>query len=374
MARSSLRTSRMLIGVLAVTVTGTGVAYYKNSQKNKPIATDPANAPVTLVKSPGTAKPDDTLPLMAAVSPRPAATPTTAPTTKPAPSGALPLLSAQSTVSTPAAERRDGEASRSVAPVPPADVLSAAKSRLDAEDLLAARKILNDALLSGTLSPDQMQQAKQQLGAINDIVIFSPRKFVNDKFAESYVVKRGDLLSKIAAKHDITSDLLLRMNGMTDARKLRAEQALKIVNGPFNAVVTKSAFTLDLYLGNPGESGSMFVKQYKVALGRDDSTPMGTWMVEAGKKQTNPKFWGSGPDHPPMEADDPKNPLGEFWIGLVGTDGHALDKHGYGIHGTIEPDSIGKQASLGCIRLKNEDAAIVFEMLAEGKSFVLVKP
>jgi len=197
---------------------------------------------------------------------------------------------------------------------------------------------------------------------------------VNDKFAESYVVKSGDRLAKIAMKHEITPDLLLRMNGMSDARKLRSEQALKIVNGPFNAVVTKSAFTLDLYLGNPGEAGSMFVKQYKVALGRDDSTPLGTWMVEAGKKQKNPKFWGSGPDHPPMEADDPQNPLGEYWIGLVGTDGHAVDKHGYGIHGTIDPDSIGKQASLGCIRLKNEDVAVVFELLVEGKSFVLVKP
>jgi len=75
-----------------------------------------------------------------------------------------------------------------------------------------------------------------------------------------------------------------------------------------------------------------------------------------------------------MEADDPKNPLGEFWIGLVGTEGAALDKHGYGIHGTIDPDSIGKQASLGCIRLKNEDVAVVYEMLVEGKSFVVVKP
>ncbi len=388
MARSSLRTSRMLIGVLAMTVAGTGVAYYKNSQKNKPVPTDPANAPVTLVKAPGTAKQDDTLPLLAAVSPKPAATPTTAPTTNPAGNastaaapGALPLLVAQN--KTPGRSQEDmvqkldrvnGFNPRPAPASLTGDPIADAKSRLDADDLLAARKILNDALLAGKLTPDQTQQAKQQLGSINDIVILSPRKFVNDKFAESYIVKSGDRLAKIATKHEITTELLLHMNGMTDPRKLRSEQALKIVNGPFNAVVTKSAFTLDLYLGNPGEAGSMFVKQYKVALGRDDSTPMGTWMVEAGKKQKNPKFWGSGPDHPPMEADDPQNPLGEYWIGLVGTDGLAVDKHGYGIHGTIDPSSIGKQASLGCIRLKNEDVAVAFELLAEGKSFVLVKP
>jgi len=383
MARSSLRTSRMLMGLLAVAVSAGLLGYYKNSKKTV-ATTDPAHAPVTLVKAPGTAKPEEGLPLMVALSPKP----TTAPAPEPAalvPANTQVAIATEPTTkpaSTPRGEdmvqmldRVNGfNPQRPAAPAATGDTFADAKARLDADDLLGARKILNDALLSGKLSPAQAEQAKQQLSSINDIVVLSPRKFVNDTFAESYVVKGGDRMAKIAAKHDITPDLLLRMNGMSDARKLQASQTLKVINGPFNAVVTKSAFTLDLYLGNPGEPGSMFVKQYRVALGRDDSTPLGTWMVEAGKKQKNPKFWGSGPDHPPMEADDPQNPLGEYWIGLVGTDGHAVDKHGYGIHGTIDPDSIGKMASLGCIRLKNEDVAVVFELLTEGKSFVLVKP
>ena len=69
----------------------------------------------------------------------------------------------------------------------------------------------------------------------------------------------------------MTADLLLRINGMTDARKLRADQNLKIITGPFSAVVNKSAYTVDLYIGPPGESGSMFVKEYRCALGKDDS-------------------------------------------------------------------------------------------------------
>ncbi len=384
MARSSLRTSRMLIGLLAVTVSAGSLAFYKNYKKSA-VPTDPAHAPVTLVKAPGTAKPDESLPLMAAVAPKPTpaapavlglppvvsappalavAPPALSPTTKPAKEDMVVLL-----------DRANGFNPRpEPAPAPTGDVFADAKARQESGDLLAARKLLNDALLGGHLSPTQTDQAKQQLGAINDVVVFSPRKFAGDHFAESYVVKSGDRLAKIATQHEVTADLLLRMNGMSDARKLRADQALKIVNGPFNAVVTKSAFTIDLYIGPPGEPGSMFVKQFKVALGKDDSTPPGTWMVEPGKKQKNPKFWGSGPDHPPMEADDPKNPLGEFWIGLEGTDGQTVDKHGYGIHGTCDPDSIGKQASLGCIRLKNEDVAVIYELLAEGKSTVLVKP
>jgi lipoprotein-anchoring transpeptidase ErfK/SrfK len=95
-------------------------------------------------------------------------------------------------------------------------------------------------------------------------------------------------------------------------------------------------------------------------------------MVETDTKLKNPQY------HSPrgegvIAADDPKNPLGEFWIGLTGIEGDAVGKPSYGIHGTIEPDSIGKQASLGCIRLLNEDVAIVYEMLVEGKSTVIVK-
>ena len=196
----------------------------------------------------------------------------------------------------------------------------------------------------------------------------------------SGIVSRTSGPPKIAGHHEVTTELLLAMNnlsnGMNDitgAKKMRVDQNLKIIDGPFNAVVNKSAFTIDLYLGPPGQNGSMFVKEFRVALGKDNSTPPGTWMVKPGGKQKNPKFWGTD-GLPPVEAGDPKNPLGAYWIALEGTEGQAVDKTGYGIHGTCDPDSIGKQASLGCIRLRNEDVAVVYELLVDGKSTVTVKP
>ena len=70
---------------------------------------------------------------------------------------------------------------------------------------------------------------------------------------------------------------------------------------------------------------------------------------------------------------DPKNPLGHFWLGLEGLEGQALGAQSYGIHGTIDPDSIGKQSSMGCIRLHNEDALMVYDLMVEGKSMVMVR-
>jgi lipoprotein-anchoring transpeptidase ErfK/SrfK len=63
-----------------------------------------------------------------------------------------------------------------------------------------------------------------------------------------------------------------------------------------------------------------------------------------------------------------------LWIALQGTDKRTEMLSGFGIHGTDDPDSIGRDASLGCIRLADEDIAELFALLCDGKSKVLVRP
>jgi hypothetical protein len=43
-----------------------------------------------------------------------------------------------------------------------------------------------------------------------------------------------------------------------------------------------------------------------------------------------------------------------------------LSLHGYGIHGTNNPGSIGKNASHGCVRMRNHDVEELFGMVAVG--------
>ncbi len=250
--------------------------------------------------------------------------------------------------------------------------LADARARIDAGDPIAARKILNEALTSGRLAESDSAAARNLLAKISQDVTFSRKAFKDDSTAAVYALKAGDRLQNVAAANGITWELLARINGITDPKKVRAGQTLKLLKGPFHAVVTKSKFAMDLYLGNPGETGSIYICTFAVGLGKDDSTPAGTWQVEPHKKLKKPTYYsprGEGV----IAAGDPKNPLGDFWIGLSGVDGQAIGKTSYGIHGTIEPDSIGKEASMGCIRMRNEDVALVFEMLVEGKSKVVVK-
>ena len=259
-------------------------------------------------------------------------------------------------------------------PAGSAAALADGRAKIDAGDLLTGRKILNDALVAGQFTPPDVAAAKALISKANQTLIFSPQRLPNDPYATAYTVPPGGALVRIAYSHLTTGDFLCRINGITDARRLRAGQQIKIVDGPFHAVVNKAAFTLDLYLGAPGGPGSMYVTTYPVGLGKENSTPEGTWVVEPKRKLKDPVYYPP-PEHggKPIPAGDPANPLGKFWISLKGTDGQALGKTSYGIHGNIDPNSIGKMESMGCIRLRNEDIPLVYEMLFEGKSLVVVK-
>ncbi|MDP9175152.1 MAG: L,D-transpeptidase family protein [Planctomycetota bacterium] len=365
MSRFDRRVSRPLIAILAVAVClGAGSIFYKlNSRPSAAHAEQPAPAQASLPPTGGNG-------LMADTSSVPHALPSTRP-------GGISFDESKSAPARVAIESPATQAilaSKMEAPTtaPSSTLLIEAKAQIDAGKLLAARQQLNDALQSGQLSEAQAGSVKSMISQISQTLVFSRQHVAADPYGGTYVVQRGESFAKIAAEHDTTWELLSHINGIPP-KSLRAGATIKVIQGPFFAVVDKQKFTMDMYLGGlPGEKSSMYVTTYPVGLGRDDSTPVGTWMIEPHRKLKHPTYYsprGEGV----VAADDPKNPLGGFWIGLTGTEGQAVGKLSYGIHGTIDPESIGKQSSMGCIRLRAEDIAQVFDLLVEGKSIVVVK-
>jgi len=63
-------------------------------------------------------------------------------------------------------------------------------------------------------------------------------------------------------------------------------------------------------------------------------------------------------------APGPNNPVGVVWIGL--------SAQGYGIHGTPEPDKVGKTQSHGCVRLTNWDALALAKLVQKGTPVAFV--
>ncbi len=90
-------------------------------------------------------------------------------------------------------------------------------------------------------------------------------------------------------------------------------------------------------------------------------SPKGEWYVES--KTLMPEFrWDKAMLMEGRRSDvffqlpsGPNNPVGICWI--------ALNKPGIGLHGTPDPDTIGRSASHGCIRLANWDAFKVYYLV-----------
>ena len=105
------------------------------------------------------------------------------------------------------------------------------------------------------------------------------------------------------------------------------------------------------------ESGRV-VKVYPTAVGAS-STPTPTGFYRIVQRVPNPTWYTKGRIVPPGTS----NPLGTRWIGL--------SVKGYGIHGTNSPQSIGHNASHGCVRMHNHDVEELFELVAVGDAVEL---
>jgi hypothetical protein len=100
-------------------------------------------------------------------------------------------------------------------------------------------------------------------------------------------------------------------------------------------------------------------KVYSVAVGkRSTPSPTGTFTIE--RRVANPTYHHNGKTVLP----GPNNPVGTRWMGL--------SIHGYGIHGTNEPNSIGRAASHGCIRMARTDLEELYALVAEGDTVEMI--
>jgi len=252
--------------------------------------------------------------------------------------------------------------------------IAAARTRLAENDPLGAREDLNLALhLVGRDGPGA-GALRAELMTLNDDLVFGPRAVDGDGLSRMYVVQAGDALSRIANRlgNGTHWKLIQRVNRLSSPNTIRVGQSLKVVTGPFHAVVDRSDYRLDVYHGEPSSPGSwMYVTSLPVGLGEDGSTPSGRFVVRSSGKLENPAWVNPRNPSERYDGDDPENPIGEFWVGIEGLGDDAVHT-GLGLHGTIEPETIGTQSSMGCVRLGAEDVALVYELLSEGESLVTI--
>ncbi len=258
-----------------------------------------------------------------------------------------------------------------VAPNPEAAALIAQAAALISEEpgrIIDARTKLTEAFRM-PMSRQQRSFVKDQLSELADKWLFSKTIYPDDKLCGSYKVKSGDQLRTIARQYKVPWKILQDVNKISRPEALRAGETIKVINGPFHARVDRSSFIMDLYLQD-----KTFVRNFRIGLGMPGrETPTGLWRVRsAGKGKLEKPPWPDPDSDKIYYAEDPDYPLGSRWIGLDGLEGNAKDRTGFGIHGTKDPEQIGKADSRGCIRMYNGDVILVYDLFEEGISTVRV--
>jgi lipoprotein-anchoring transpeptidase ErfK/SrfK len=104
--------------------------------------------------------------------------------------------------------------------------------------------------------------------------------------------------------------------------------------------------------------GDVAVAAYRVGLGRDDRTPRRTFNVLV--KQENPAWFYAGP-HDSLRRSGGTSSARAGWASTA-----SPARPASGIHGTSLPESIGKNESMGCVRMRNAEVEELFDLVPRG--------
>lgn len=200
---------------------------------------------------------------------------------------------------------------------------------------------------------------------------------IPEKFEDKAKLKRLDYTSAgelLAERFHMDEDLLERLN---PGRKLdQAGTVITVANvnvrpaaletkvGKIEVDKTRKSLRV---LSPEGK----LIAMYPASIGSTEK-PAPTGVLKVARVAHNPTyvynpdfaFRGVKSKHEFKIGPGPNNPVGVVWI--------ALNEKSYGIHGTPEPEKVGKTASHGCLRLTNWDALALAKMVRKGTPVVFI--
>lgn len=226
--------------------------------------------------------------------------------------------------------------------------LAAQAKDLEAKGNLAEAKTAYQKLTSEFPNAQEVMSWQKKVDEFNIKILFSSASSPKSTF---YTVKPGDTLTKIAKEFKTTIELIKKSNNLPDDRIVPGKR-IKVSTANFTIIVYKRQNILIL------KADDEIIKTYTVATGSNGSTPVGTFKIT--NKLTNPTWFKAGAVVP---ASSPENVLGTRWLGF--------DASGYGIHGTNEPQSVGKQVTQGCVRMTNADVEELYSIVPAGATVTI---
>ena len=212
-----------------------------------------------------------------------------------------------------------------------------------------------------------------------------------EKQAELDFLGYRNMLEKLAERYHTTPETIVALNGPDKliglGQTLRLPNVLaegtdysnadgdgrlvmRVLNVSSNqpkgdyVVVDKSEGVLKVYAGDAEAKTGKLVAAFPVTMGsKEYPLPLGTWKATTYDFLPPFKYQPAILNNPKTDKEldlppGPNGPVGVAWLDLT--------KEHYGIHGTNEPQTIGRAESSGCIRMTNWDVLRLTQMLKPG--------
>ena len=199
-------------------------------------------------------------------------------------------------------------------------------------------------------------------------------------------LKYGSLLEFIAERYHSAEDFLKKLNPGLNMEALKPGDSVKVPNVlPFKIEDLKEGFVpanpafanRKIYVDTKERflliyEDKQLVAEFPITPGSSTlPAPLGLWKILG--IATLPVFrHDEGVLNHGVKSEEfynlppgPNNPVGVLWMGL--------NKPHVGIHGTNNPETIGRAASHGCIRTANWDAARVKDLVSVGNQVSIFK-
>lgn len=233
-------------------------------------------------------------------------------------------------------------------------------AQLDGETLRLLEALAKPPLMCHTLQPEDLQGLTE----------------IPENWLERSRLQRMDhetVLERLSERSHVSEALLRRINPEVNWDDLKPGQVVMLFD--FANCPSPAAQRVEIAL--QAKTVTLFGSEHQVlgcflcSIGSEpEKRPLGEFEVTVILPEPpyafDPKLYPeSGLQQKLTIPPGPNNPVGTVWIGI--------SKSGYGIHGTPDPEEVGRTGSHGCFRLTNWDAQRVARMVKPGTP-VLVKP
>ena len=212
--------------------------------------------------------------------------------------------------------------------------MQAVRKKLQENRLQEAHRTLSKLYIK-PLSQTQASQITAMLDQLAGDVIYSREHHLE----KPYLVRSGDTLPQIARTYEVPWLLLARINGVRDPLRLQPDRELKVIQGPFDALISLSGQELTLVL-----KGS-YAGRFPVRTDPAQTNLEGLYVVGS----LRPNLQDARPDQVTVDHTVAPDSRTERWIGLSSELGQHPKIY---LYGTTGPSQVSGGV-YGAIRLSD---------------------